>query len=115
MGKRVNKVVGYFAFSSPQDVFCTDGAACMISSSRRSMENYLSELGNKQPTTIKKTYFGEVLQGLNLGAAYAFDEESYKIFYPLAKAEGLDVKPPSVFREKPTGSRFLTVSFGLKH
>jgi hypothetical protein len=109
MGKRANKVVGYFAFSPPRNVVCTDGAACMIASSKRSMEEYLSELGAGESITIKKTRFGEILQGLQLGAAYAFDESSYKIFYPLAKAERLAVASPSSFQDMPPGSRFLAV------
>jgi hypothetical protein len=112
MGKRANKAVGFFAFLSPNDVVCTDNGACVISGSKQAMEDYLSELGARGSETIKKTRFGEILQGLSLGAAYAFDEKSYKLFYPLAKAERLDVTSPDVFINIPQGDRFLTVKLG---
>ena len=113
MGKRGNKIVGFFAFSSPNDVVCTSDEACVISGSRQAMEDYLSELGTRGSDTIKKTRFGEILQGLNLGASYAFDEKSYKIFYPLAKAERLDVVSPAVFQSIPPEDRFLTVKLAV--
>lgn len=57
------------------------------------MQTYLSEINPEGQSTsqIKKTRFGEILSGLRLGAAYAFDEEAYQQFYPLAKQIGLAV------------------------
>ncbi len=32
---------------------------------------------------------GEILKGLQMGAAHAFDEKAYNVFYPLARADGM--------------------------
>ncbi|MBI5417114.1 hypothetical protein HZA55_04095 [Candidatus Poribacteria bacterium] len=85
------KIIGYFAYFSKQSVLC-DGDACVIAGSEQKMINYL--LMNKQEIakyTIKKTRFEEIMAGINQGAAYCFDEESYNIFYPLARKHGLNM------------------------
>lgn len=84
------KVIGYFAYCSPFEVIC-DGEACLIAGSEAAMRRYLviSNGKNWDGYTIKKTRFGEILNGMYLGEAYAFDEVSYSRFYPLALEEGL--------------------------
>jgi hypothetical protein len=82
------KVIGYFAYASPQAVVCT-GKACVISGTESAMSQYVSDLGSKGSHTIRKTRFGEIMRGLSLGAAYAFDETSYGRFLPLGRAAGL--------------------------
>ena len=79
MGKRANKAVGFFAFLSPNDVVCTDNGACVISGSKQAMEDYLSELGARGSETIKKTRFGEVLQGLSLGMGVEISSQQPKL------------------------------------
>lgn len=109
MADRYSKVVGFFAYASPREVVCTD-EACVISGPEKGMRDYIKEMdptGRKY--TIKKTRFGEILQGLRLGAAYAFDEHSYQVFYPLAKQEGLDVAEGNFATKKTEGFRFFTV------
>jgi len=113
MADRSRKVIGYFAFASPTEVVCTGdaGDACVISGSDRAMKAFLSEIdpdGQKRHT-VKKTRFAEILRGLKLGAAYGFDEASYKKFYPLARKEGLPVEEADFNGMKVKGFRFFTV------
>lgn len=110
MSKRHSKVIGYFAYVSPTEVVCT-GKACVISGSNKGMSDYIAEIdpSGRQRRTIKKTRFGEILRGLQLGAAYAFDEESYKRFLPLARQEGLPVAEADFKKQKSKGLRFFTV------
>lgn len=110
MADRNRKVIGYFAFASPTEVVCT-GNACVISGSVRTMKAFVKEIDpeGQQKRTIKKTLFGEILNGLKLGAAYAFDEESYKKFYPLARKEGLNVAEANFEEMKSKDFRFFTV------
>jgi len=110
MADQNRKVIGYFAFASPTEVVCT-GNACVISGSVRTMKAFVKEIDPKglQKRTIKKTLFGEILNGLKLGAAYAFDEEAYKKFYPLARKEGLNVAEANFEEMKSKGFRFFTV------
>ncbi len=113
---RHRKVIGYFAFASPTDIVCTGahGDACVISGSVRAMRAFLKELDphGQQRHTVKKTRFGDILRGLQLGAAYAFDEASYQKFYPLARKEGLpvsDVSESEFHDMQSKGFRFFTV------
>lgn len=111
------KVIGFFSYTSPNEVLCTDGAACIIAGSEKSMEKYIKELDpNKQKTrTIRKTRFGEIMKGLRLGAAYSFDKDAYNKFYPLAKEEGLYVKIANFDEQELKGNRFFTVQIDFKN
>ena len=110
MADRNHKVIGYFAFASPTEVVCT-GDACVISGSVRSMKTFIAESDpdGQKKRTIKETRFGEILRGLKLGASYAFDKESYKKFYPLARKEGLLVSEANFDEMESKGLRFFTV------
>ena len=112
---RETKVIGFFAYASRNEVLCTDGAACIITGSKESMEKYIKELDphKKNDRTIRKTRFGEIMQGMRLGAAYAFDEEAYDKFYPLAREEGLPVEKPDFKKQESKGMRFFTVQIRL--
>ena len=43
--------------------------------------------------------FFPILRGLEYGAAYSFDEESYNRFYPIANKAGLEYLGPEDFSE----------------
>ena len=107
------KVVGYFAYYTRAQVICTGGDACVISGSAGAMRQYLEELGPERASkaTIRKTRFGEILQGLQVGAAYAFDRESYGRFYPLALEAGLPVEAADFDDPSRRRGRFFTVRF----
>ena len=113
MANQNRKVIGYFALASPTEVVCTGDRcdACVISGSVRAMKTFLKEIdpAEQKKHTVKKTRFGEILQGLKLGAAYGFDEESYKKFYPLARKEGLPVEKGNFDEMKDKGFHFFTV------
>lgn len=100
-----SKVIGYFAYSSPRAVVCS-GKACVISGSEGAMRTYLQEFGAKGGHTIRKTRFGEIMQGIRLGAAYAFDEESYGRFLPLGRAAGLALSDADFSRHN---DRFFSI------
>jgi len=111
MRPRDTRVIGYFAYLSPDRVVCTDVDACVVAGSSTAMEEYLAE-GNPHDAataTVRKTRFGEILRGLELGAAYAFDRESYARFYPLALEAGLPVEAADFERHREEGRRFFTV------
>ena len=101
-----SKVIGYFAYLSPTQVVC-DGDACVISGSKETMRNIINinfiSSGVLEQPTIKKTSFGEIIAGMKIGSAYAFDEESYNRFYPLANRVGFDLKEEDF--TVPTGTR----------
>ena len=104
-----SKVIGYFAYASPSEVVC-DGDACVIAGSEADLRTYVSDLDSAgiMRYTLKKTRFGEIMGGIRLGAAYAFDETSYNRFYPLAQRQGFDLKQED-FYPNPTGRHFVRV------
>lgn len=70
------------------------------------MWRYLSRMGSGAKYTVRKTRFGEIMRGLSLGAAYAFDEGSYGRFLPLGRVAGLALADADFSRRK---ERFFTV------
>lgn len=116
MRQRDTQVIGYFAYLSPMQVVCTDVDACVVSGSSRAMEEYLAEVDppGAANATVKKTRFGEILRGLELGAAYAFDRESYVRFYPLALEAGIPVGAADFEGQRQLGGRFFTVRLAIR-
>jgi hypothetical protein len=108
MSKNDKKVIGYFAVYSSQDVFC-DGDACLIAGSQSALHKYI-KLSPKAGSDfqIRKTRLSEILEGISLGGAYAFDKESYNEFYPLANRYGLSLKNED-FSPTETGNHFVVV------
>lgn len=111
MPRHETKVVGYFAYLSPTEVVCSDVDACVVSGSIEAMRAYLVEVDPRSAftATVKKTRFGEIRRGLELGAAYAFDRESYARFYPLAAEAGLPVADADFEEHSQRGERFFSV------
>lgn len=111
MGQRDSQVIGFFAYLPPMQVVCTDVDACVVSGSSGAMEKYLAEMHPHRTAaaTVRKTRFGEILRGLQLGAAYAFDKESYARFYPLALEAGIPADAANFDAQPASGRRFFTV------
>ncbi|MBI4190953.1 MAG: hypothetical protein HY525_10500 [Betaproteobacteria bacterium] len=109
-GANDTKIIGYFAYATLSEVFC-DGDACIIAGSEADLKRHLQALGDDagKQYTVKKTRFSEVMRGMSLGAAYAFDETAYNRFYPPANAEGLDVGAEDFSGPSPTGRHFVRV------
>ena len=104
------RVIGYFAYTPPNHVVC-DGDACVVAGSESAMKEYIEATtsGSLEKTRIKKTRFGDILKGLDLGAAYAFDEQSYNRFHPLAKKASVPIGPEDFSGPSPTGMHFVRV------
>ena len=105
-----SKVIGHFAFKSHTEVVC-DGDACIIAGSESAMRTYIASYSKAEPNShvIKKTRFGDIIQGMKHGGAYAFDEESYGRFYPLANRVGYELKEEDFSQKTETGMHFVVV------
>ena len=113
MARHDTRVIGYFASLSPTDVVCADTDACVVAGSSEAMAQYLGEVApGAANATVRKTRFVDILRGLELGAAYAFDKESYSRFYPLAQEAGLAVRPADF--DSQHGRRFFTVRLDVR-
>lgn len=88
-------LIGYIAQATQYHVLC-DGDACVVFGSRHKFKTYLAN--NPQTSgknySIKKAWFEDILTGLSFGAAYAFDEEAFRLFYPLAQRAGMNLPLP---------------------
>ena len=108
-----SKVVGFFAYRTRAEVVCVERDACLIAGSEEAMREYLRELTGLTPDkfTIRKTRLGEILEGIRVGAAYAFDEEAYSRFLPLARAAGLPAADADFENARENGRRFFSVRY----
>ncbi|HLB41297.1 MAG TPA: hypothetical protein VJN02_00335 [Gammaproteobacteria bacterium] len=108
------KVIGYFAYIQSIYAFCDDDA-CIIAGSDVLMNRYLQKAPNGKEYTIKKTRFGEIIEGLRKGAAYAFDEDAYGRFISCANNNAIeDLPSKDIFLEPPppdwnSGMHFLRI------
>ncbi len=104
------RVIGYLAYTPPVHAVC-EGDACVIAGSEAAMKRYVEAMASNSSgkSRIKKARFGEILNGLALGAAYAFDEEAYNRFYPLANNAGLPMTPQDFSGTSPTGMHFVRI------
>jgi len=91
MKNRHKKVVGYFAIRIGTPGIVCDGDACVIAGSQKALNRYIEKLigQNTADYQIRKTRYGEILQGMRMGGVYTFDRKAYKKFLPLAKADGM--------------------------
>jgi len=105
-----SKVIGYFAFVPPSEALC-EGDACVIAGSESSIKEYLSSMApdSTKQFRIKKTRFGEILQGMKRGAPYAFDETSYNRFFPIANKFGFNLKEEDFSVPTETGRHFVLI------
>lgn len=110
--KEISKVVGYFAYTNSGHVLC-EGEACVIASTEERMQTYLNRSADHGEKYItKKTRFGEIMSGLGQGGSYAFDEESYSLFFDLLKMNGIDGFPAkaSFSKNRPAdGIQFVII------
>ena len=85
-------MLGYFAHAGPEEVFRFDDA-CLIAGSRERLRACLATHPRLRTASLAlaKIRFADVHTGLESGAAYAFDEEAFERFAPLARDAGIEV------------------------
>ena len=89
---RDSRVLGFFAYAGPDEVFRFD-EACVITGSRERLQACLATHPKLRDAslTLAKIRFADVHAGLDSGAAYALDEEAFERFAPLARDAGIDI------------------------
>lgn len=91
MSNKESKVIGFIAQKMGTINLLCEGDSAIVAGSEKKMRDYIGSIENKLGNSsyeIKKARYGHILKCLRLGAAYSFDEESYRRFYPLTKDEG---------------------------
>jgi hypothetical protein len=105
-------VVGYFA-SAGMNAVC-DREACVIADSADTMRRLIEQrmgAGNAARYQIRKTTFAEVVRGLRLGGAYAFEPAAYDRFRALAEQAGLPVGPECSEPPQPAGVHLVRLQW----
>jgi hypothetical protein len=100
----IRTLIGYIAQASRYELLC-DGDACLVVGSKPKLKAYLASNVQTRDVgyALKKAWFDDILTGLRMEAAYAFDEEAYYRFYPLAQRAGLTVGPEDFSTPPPPG------------
>lgn len=103
-------LVGYTARQG-MNVAC-DGDACIVAGSHPAMVSIL-EHHRRDPGQylIEKATAPHILQAMELGGAYAFDEEAYGRFLGPAKAAGLPLGEEDFSDPGPTGIHLVRVAY----
>lgn len=101
------KVIGVFAHKGMRAI-CIEEDSCLIAGSQEKMEEYIKAQGMENIFQIKKTRYGEIKRGMNMGASYSFDEESYERFYKYGKMEGLEINEWNK-EEAGKGKKYMTI------
>jgi hypothetical protein len=103
------KVIGYFAINSEGQVLC-EGNACVIAGDELSMNHYIHSIFKAQGAfSIRKTRFGEIFQGMSLGAPYAFDIQAYQRFSPIAAQHGITPTYPPQPIDQKNSPQFIVI------
>jgi hypothetical protein len=96
-------LIGYIA-ALQLNLLC-DGDACIVIGSKFKFRSHLADNPQTRDRgyVLKKAWFDDILTGLQFGAPYAFDEDAYRLFYPLAQRAGLAVGPEDFRSPAPSG------------
>ena len=96
--------IGYLAAFSPLELLC-DAGACIIAGSEAKLRGYVTAYAPQlaRRYTVQPVSSAELLTGIRAGLPYAFDEEAYNRFYPLAQRAGLGVGPEDFSQPPPPG------------
>jgi hypothetical protein len=100
----MRSLIGYYAQVSRLAGMC-NGDALVVMGAKAKLRAQVARQtsGSAAQCVLKKAWFDEILAGLRLGAAYAFDEEAYNRFYPLGQQAGLTVGPEDFSSSPPLG------------
>lgn len=106
--QRADPLIGYFAVRG-MNVVC-DGNGCIVAGSEEKMVHIIGrhheDVGTYQ---IRQTRFSEIFHGMELGAAYCFDEEAYGRFLSPAQDAGLPLVDEDFSDPGPTGIHLVRV------
>ena len=105
-----SRVLGFFAYAGPGEVFRFE-EACVVTGTRERLQACLAinPRLRKASLTLSKIRFADVYVGLAAGSSYAFDDEAFGRFAPLARDTGIDVAETLPDRE-PDRFSFVKVA-----
>jgi hypothetical protein len=99
-------VIGWFGLNGIHSL--CDNEALVVTGTRPGLRKMMDRVEHMK-FTPRSTTFAEIMRGINLGAAYAFDEDAYAIFRPLAAARGLALPAEDFSDPGPWGIHLLRV------
>ena len=89
-----------------------DGDACVVAGSEAAMTAILqSQHRDPAAYAIEPAYAWQLLQAIDMGAAYAFDEQAYQQFLPAAQQAGLPLAEEDFSAPGPAGIHLVRVGY----
>ncbi|MFT5085375.1 MAG: hypothetical protein ACI9Y1_003434 [Lentisphaeria bacterium] len=89
MSNLEDKTVGYVAVHPSMTMYCED-ESCIVVSTQSALNKLLkSAFDDVSVFEKRKAKFHEVIEGMEMGGAYAFDKQSCKIFKHIAKTQNV--------------------------
>jgi hypothetical protein len=87
------KAIGYFALRKGSTNMLCDGDALVIAGSQQLMTRYIVKLADDRLSNyqVKKTRYGEIMQGMQMGGVYTFDRVAFNKFLPRLQVEGKNI------------------------
>jgi len=103
-------LIGYVARQGM--IVACDGDACIVAGEQAAMVSILQHHGrDPQQYLIEKATASQILQAIELGGAYAFDEEAYGRFLGPAQSAGLPLVEEDFSDPGPTGIHLVRVGY----
>jgi hypothetical protein len=93
-------------------IVACDGDACIVAGEQAAMVAILQHHGrDSQQYSLEKATAAHILQAIELGGAYAFDEEAYGRFLGPAQSAGLPLVEEDFSDPGPTGIHLVRVGY----
>ena len=103
-----DRVVGWFTRCGLASL--CDGDALIVAGSEQAMREITKKPNSPaQSWQYLSTTFDEIHSGMQRGGAYAFDEQAYNVFLPLAQQAGIPVKQEDFSDPGPLGMHFVRI------
>jgi hypothetical protein len=104
-------LIGYLAHNGVH-ILC-DGDGCIIAGSRAKLYDIMHRSGPAASSmnTIQAARFSEILDGMQRGGAYCFDEEAYGRFLTPGRRIGMPLTDEDFSDPGPLGMHFVRVQW----
>jgi hypothetical protein len=89
------ELIGYYGSLNADRAIVNEDSSIIIFGNKNDFINYHENHPERisENPAYKEIYYDEIMQSVNEGYSFAFDEISYNRFYPIAQLNGYDFGP----------------------
>jgi hypothetical protein len=86
----ITELIGYYGSLQGDRAIVNEDSSVIVIGNKNDFINYHENHPEKVTENLvyKKIYYNEIIQSINEGYSFAFDEVSYNRFYPIAQLNG---------------------------